>query len=268
MKKVSNVQLKARDTQSLEKRIVENVAAQELDLSQWIFDGLKIENGSHVLELCCGTGAQTFSFIKHVGNNGQIVALDISREALDKIASKLDERELSKVVLIESDMDRIEEAIADQGIKSPYFDLIFCAYGLYYSTNVEQVLETLKRYLMPGGSMVVVGPFGPNNGPLFSILKQSGVIIPEYVAFSSDRFMPDKVIPWAAVNFQKVAIRTVVNRIKWDSLSQIMTYWTSSTFYSPDKHGAVEKSINNHFKKQQYFINEKWIMMIEMTNAR
>lgn len=264
----SNIIFKARNTESLEKRIAENVASQELDLSKWIFDGIKVNVGARVLELCCGTGAQTLSFVKLIGDNGCVVAIDVSREALVKLSSKVDAKQLSRLTLIETDVDRLGEALIKQGISRPYFDIIFCAYGLYYSTDVELILRLLKEYLISKGVIIIVGPFGPNNIQLYDLLRSSGVNIPDFVSFSSGRFMYDKVIPWASTNFKKVSIRTAINKVKWNSPDQILTYWENSTFYVSEKRNIVKKSIDDYFKGNQYFVNEKWIMMVKMSNAR
>jgi ubiquinone/menaquinone biosynthesis C-methylase UbiE len=259
---------RARQAQLLERRIAENVASQEIDYLKWLFTKLVVKEGGHVLELCCGSGEQTSRLLDLVGETGQVVALDISGEVLDHITSRLNKMQLSRLTLIESDMDELTKTLDKAGFQIPHFDVVFCAYGLYYSTRPERVLQEAKRWLTPRGSIAVVGPFGSNNGPLFNLLKQSLIDLPTSVKYSSQDFMWDKVIPWATHNFHTININTVVNRIRWNSPESILAYWKSSTFYQSEKLKAVQEQINNHFRGHSEFVNEKWIMAVEMSDVR
>ena len=51
----------------LEQRIAENRASQQIDLGEWIFDRLAIHPQDKILELCCGTGAQSIRFAERLG---------------------------------------------------------------------------------------------------------------------------------------------------------------------------------------------------------
>ena len=42
----------------------------------------------------------------------------------------------------------------------------------------------------------------------------------------------------------------------------------NSTFFDPNKLQAMKKKVADHFDTHECFRNEKWIMMVEMTNAR
>jgi ubiquinone/menaquinone biosynthesis C-methylase UbiE len=262
------LQLRARNTQFLETRTSNNVASQEVDFVKWVFERLNVKAGSWILELCCGTGLQTLPFAERIGKKGQVVAVDVSKEALGKLASKLDTDQLSRLTLVEADMDLLSESLNGIGLFPPTFDLIFCAYGLYYSTDVKRTLQKTKKWLKPGGLVAIVGPYGPNNGPLFEVLEQSGVRIPDGVRHSSQSVMGKDVIPWAVQNFEKVVIDTMINRIKWSSADQILRYWENSTFYQEEKLKEVQIRLNAFFGKHEVFVNEKWIMMVQMHNAR
>ena len=52
----------ATNQSALETRIVSQ-RSQSTDLNQWIFEQLNLSNNEKVLELCCGTGAQTIIFL-------------------------------------------------------------------------------------------------------------------------------------------------------------------------------------------------------------
>lgn len=257
-----------QNTTCLGERIAENVAGQNIDLVSWIFERVTPGSGSQVLELCCGTGMQTTRLLDMVGTDGHVVALDISKEALSTLASRAGNLGQFRLTLIEANMDDLDDALSRADFPCPSFDMIFSAYGLYYSSNPQKVLEVARSWLRPNGSIVVIGPFGPNNQPLFRLLEECGVDIPSKVIESSRTFMFDKVIPWATLSFEKVLINTVNNRITWESPNQVLNYWRHSTFFAPERLAAVESKISEHFGRHSMFVNEKWIMMVQMIHAR
>ena len=268
MNKPEAILSKAKNAGSLDQRISENLAGQSIDLVEWIFERLTIPADARILEVCCGTGGQTIRFLDKITEAGHVVAVDMSGEALDTLKAKVEDGDHSKVTLVESDMDALPQALAQAGPQAAKFDLAFCAYGLYYSKTPVHVLETIFRRLNAGGSIFIVGPYGPNNGPLFELVEESGVTIPSFVRYTSQDFMCDQVIPWSTRVFETVSIHTVVNSIQWDSPERVLNYWRNSTFFDPDKLQAMKKNVADHFDTHECFRNEKWIMMVEMKNAR
>jgi ubiquinone/menaquinone biosynthesis C-methylase UbiE len=256
---------RATQAELLEQRISENVASQEIDLATWIFERIQVQPGSRVLELCCGTGGQTLPLLKHVEESGQVVALDISKAALDKLTSKAENH--NRLTAIEASLDDFSPTLQAAGVH-PGFDLVFCAYGLYYSADAQKTLQEVRRWLSPKGSIVVVGPFGPNNKPLFDLLRRSGVTLTEPVTFSSERFMSEIVLPWAAENFERLSVHTMVNRVRWATAERVMNYWQNTTFYDAQKRARFEELLHSHFAKDGEFINEKWVMLAEISHGR
>jgi ubiquinone/menaquinone biosynthesis C-methylase UbiE len=265
----------SRATQSelLEQRIAENAAAQEIDLATWIFERLQVRPGEQVLELCCGTGGQTLPLLDRVGDRGHVVALDISKASLDSLASKTGATNGKRLTCVEGRLEDFSTSLPRTSVRQMEtqqggFDLIFCAYGLYYSSDAQRTLHEAKSQLKPGGRIAIVGPFGPNNKPLFDLVRASGVEIGEPVVFSSQSFMLQTVLPWAAQNFESTSIHTMVNPVRWTTQERVLNYWQNTTFYDVAKRGNFETTLRNHFERHPVFVNEKWVMLLEMSHGR
>lgn len=263
-----NLTKKATDSSSLRTRITSNDQAQELDFIGWIFSHIDISEGDTILELCCGTGAQTLEFLERVGEEGKVVAVDVSAESLDTLEAKVDADTESRLTTIEADMMDIGSALAAAGLNKARFDIIFCAYGLYYADEPLSVLETVSESLAVGGSIIVVGPFGPNNGPWFSLLSMAGVELPEPVRYSSTKFMSDKIIPWGAEHFEHLNVETTVNHVNRTSATELFDYWQSTTYFDQECADAVQDVLENYFASAPRFINRKWIMHLTMRSQR
>jgi len=259
---------RSRSAKLLDERIAENTSAQEIDLTEWIFDKINIQAGSQILELCCGTGIQTVAHIEKAGSRGFTVAVDISEDAIDLAHGKLKHLNPQNYKLLHGSIDDICDLLSVNNMEHVRFDVIFCAYGLYYSKNALDVLYNAKRLLKINGRIVIVGPYGENNRPLFEILKLAEVSIPEFVMYTSSSFMDEKVIPWGKTQFRDVSVHKVVNHIKWTSPEKIIRYWENSTFYDGTKRKKVSSLLKMKFVNQSEFTNEKWIMLVEMAHGR
>jgi ubiquinone/menaquinone biosynthesis C-methylase UbiE len=259
---------RATQAELLEQRIAENVASQEIDLATWIFERVQVQAGFRVLELCCGTGGQTLPLLERVGEAGQVVALDISKAALNTLRSKTTAVNSDRLLAVEASLDNFSFALHEAGVRQAGFDLIFCAYGLYYAANARITLQEARSWLKPRGNLAVVGPFGPNNRPLFDLLRASGVALAQPVTFSSERFMSRIVLPWGAENFEQLSVRTMVNPVRWTTPEKVLNYWQNTTFYDAEKRSSFEELLNAHFVEHGTFINEKWVMLAEMSHGR
>jgi ubiquinone/menaquinone biosynthesis C-methylase UbiE len=259
---------RATEAELLEQRIAENAASQEIDLATWIFERIRVEPGDQVLELCCGTGGQTLLLLNRVENSGRVVALDISTKALDTIRSKAGAANQERLTLVESSLDNLSFALRQARCRPGSFDLMFCAYGLYYASDPEQILDQVRSWLTPQGRIVIVGPFGPNNQPLFDLVRASGATLAEAVTFSSERFMLHKVLSWGARNFASASVQTMMNPVRWTSAERVLNYWQNTTFYDDEKRPAFEQLLREHFARHSVFVNQKWVMLVEMSRGR
>jgi SAM-dependent methyltransferase len=259
---------RATQAELLEQRIAENRHSQEVDLVAWIFELARVEPPDQILELCCGTGGQTLRMLSSLGESGRLVALDTSAAALETLTGKVRGEGSGKLTTVQMSLDELSAALEQRGFRRPSFDLVFCAYGLYYSQNPQKTLDEAFAWLKPHGRIVVVGPYGPNNKQLFELVQASGVTLGEAVVFSSQRFMLETVIPWATLQFESVRVSTMVNPVRWATPERVLNYWQNTTFYDSARKPALEALLGRHFAKQGQFVNEKWVMMVEMQDAR
>src|SRR5436190_8985224 len=221
---------RAIETALLEQRIAENKSSQGIDLATWIFERLVVRPQVQILELCCGTGAQSLRLLESLGNSGALSVVDVSADSLNVLASRVPEQWKKKLRLIEANIDELPSKVPRGYLREPAFDLIFCAYGLYYSTDARKLLAAISSWLKPGGRIAIVGPFGPNNRQLFELIQASGVVLPDAVVDSSQRFMLETVVPWAAANFESVNLQTMVNPVLWTAPERVLNYWQNTTF--------------------------------------
>ncbi|MCP4668345.1 MAG: class I SAM-dependent methyltransferase [Deltaproteobacteria bacterium] len=261
---MSNIKITevARNTASLEERIAANVGAQEVDLNEWIFSRFSVPENSNVLELCCGTGAQTAYLAGQSGESGRVYAIDVSSQAIKGLPMKMGEDLADIVVPIAADIDEFPERLKEKDLVKPHFDAIFCAYGLYYSSDIDKTLSAIKEWLNPDGVFAVVGPFGPNNRPLNKSLKLAGVQIHAEAKYASEKFMLSDVATWAVEHFSEVDIYTMVNKITWDDPKELLSYWKNSTFFDESRLEPVSQVIRRHFSEHGRFVNEKWVMLL------
>ncbi|MFY9558888.1 MAG: class I SAM-dependent methyltransferase [Terriglobales bacterium] len=259
---------RATQAELLEQRIAENRHAQEVDLVAWIFERARIEPSDQILELCCGTGGQTLRLLSSLGERGRLVALDMSAAALETLTGKASGEGSRKLTTVQASLDELSPALEQRGLRRPSFDLVFCAYGLYYSQNPQKTLDEAFAWLKPHGRMVVVGPYGPNNKQLFDLVQASGVTLAEAVLFSSQRFMLETVIPGATLRYESVRVSTMVNQVRWATPERVLNYWQNTTFYDAARRPAFEALLERHFAEHGQFVNEKWVMMVEMQDAR
>jgi ubiquinone/menaquinone biosynthesis C-methylase UbiE len=259
---------RATQAELLEQRIAENRHAQQVDLVAWIFERARVEPSDQILELCCGTGGQTLRMLSSLDEDGRLVALDTSAKALETLKGKLSGEESKKLTTVQASLDELSPALEQSGLKRPNFDLIFCAYGLYYSQDARKTLDEAFRWLKPRGRIVVVGPYGPNNKQLFELVQASGVALGEAVVYSSQRFMLETVMPWATLQFESVRVSTMVNPVRWATPERVLNYWENTTFYDAAGKPAFEALLERHFREHGQFVNDKWVMMVEMEDAR
>jgi len=117
-------------------------------------------NNPKILDIGCGSGIPTLELARL--SHGEILGIDIDQPALDKFARKIKEAGLT---------DRVQAvncSIFDMDFADESFDIIWSE-GSIYAIGFERGLREWRRFLKPGGFMVVHDEQGNVKGKLEQI---------------------------------------------------------------------------------------------------
>lgn len=116
-----------------------------------------------ILEMCCGIGNVTFAIREKVGENAEIIGLDLSFNQIEQ--AKKNNR-FKNVKFIEGDATRTD-------FESDYFDKVVIPHALHEMTRETRlkVLTEIRRILKNSGKVIVLEEDIPGNILLRSILS-------------------------------------------------------------------------------------------------
>ncbi len=225
-----------------------------IDLNKWIFDRIGKYKAKSILELCSGTGAQT-QYLRTNFTDACITCVDISDESMRRSKGT---NGTSRIEYVVADIDETDHYL------NRTYDLIFCSYGFYYSKDWPALHYKLRRCILPGGKIVIVGPIRGNNRQLFDIVRSIGAEIPAEVYSSSETFMLDLLTAFVD-GYPTVSLHRVMNNITYDSVEALFRYWSNTTFYDSRFNDAFLEKAASYFSESPVIIT-KSIGYLEATN--
>ena len=125
---------------------------------------LRLEPGMKVADFGAGSWAYVFALAKAVLGGGQVYAIDVQKELLDRVKKEGRKTGLSNIEIIWGDIERAGGTkLADQSIDAVVLSNVLFQLNHTYSASLEA-----KRGLKPGGKVLVIDwteSFG-NMGPV------------------------------------------------------------------------------------------------------
>src|SRR5262249_6903743 len=114
---------------------------------QLILDGLRLRNGSRVLDLGCGLGDDTFQIAERVGASGRVTGVDVSTSMIDEAQRRAQTRGLP-----------VDFEVGDSQalrFESGTFDGVRAERMLMHVPDAERAIAEMARVLAPGGRLSV-----------------------------------------------------------------------------------------------------------------
>ena len=129
------------------ERESERLLAQAASVVRLLHGDTRFPPGSRVLEVGCGTGAQTVSLGRN-SPGAKIVAFDHSTASLARAIERVAAAGLSNVEFLHADLFALP-------FEAESFDHVFVCFVLEHLTNPIAALQLVKQLLKPGGSVTV-----------------------------------------------------------------------------------------------------------------
>lgn len=241
---------RATGTDFLEKRIEINKAYSSMDFDSWLLDRLDVKPGEDILDVGCGSGAQTVPFAERVGDAGSVSALDISSDSVALLNSRLAHK--GRVQAIASDMKDLPELISTR-FRVKRYDLAQSTYALYYSGDRAQVLDTMRAALKPSGRCAVFTPNAPHG------LVDLAARFTRIPAEISDCmvFGPNVLAPYFEAHFASVAVHRFHNVVTLPSADLVIEFYRQTTYHDAEAEAPMRRYVEDEIHRAGSFRYEK-----------
>lgn len=241
---------RATKTEYLEKRLEINRAYSSSDFNGWLFGHLDVKPGEDVLDVGCGSGAQTLPFADMVGSEGSVSALDIAAESIDLLNSRV--KPGTNVEAIVSDMAETGRHITDT-FRVKQYDLAHAAYSLYYCLEREKVLDAMRGALKPGGRVAIFNPNAPHG---LVELASRHTEIPEPVLASLE-FGPKVLEPYFKRAFGTYEVHLFHNVVTLPSSDLMLEFYRQTTYHDPEAEEGMKAEVDAAIERDGSWSYEK-----------
>lgn len=234
---------KATSSFSLDKRLEINANSSTNDFQAWLFNKIPIDPGIRILEIGCGSGAQSRVFSRLTGAHGFHFAIDKSEESIKKLKSELSF--LKNFSAISGDMDNLQEILTENNLDN--IDLVTAIYSLYYSKNPQVVLDTAKRALKSSGILAVATPVEPHGMVEFcrSITGRLTKEIDHCLKFAWTF-----LIPYFRENFSEVSVNFFKNKLIIKSIDEFLHFYRETTYFSEVDEPQITEKVKSMLNSQ------------------
>jgi ubiquinone/menaquinone biosynthesis C-methylase UbiE len=241
---------RATATAFLEKRIEINRAYSSADFDGWLLEKLAVQAGEDILDVGCGSGAQTIPFASLVGPSGSVSSLDISADSIALLKKRVPPQ--ARVQAVAADMGDLVDVIANVFTTKRY-SLAHSSYALYYSPKRMQVLDVTRGALKPGGRCAVFTPDRPH-GLVELAARFSDV--PAAVN-ESLRFGPEVLQPYFVKHFPRFDLHRFHNVVSVPSTDVLIEFYRQTTYYDAQTEMKMRAAVDQEIKRAGHFEYEK-----------
>jgi len=246
---------KATSNKNLDFRLYFNKKYQNKDIHKWYQKNVIVRPSFDILDVGCGTGAQSIFFSKKINKKGNLYAFDKSNISVINLKKKIPGKN-NKIFV--ADMNRFDQ-INKKYFQNIKFDFINSAYSIYYAKKPLQLISKLISKLKKGGKLVIFLPMKPNK---VAELAAKFYTLPKKVMPSLEFYKKIKYF-YIKKNFS-YKVKYFRSKMKIDNIDDLMMFYKSTTFYNEN----YEKKIYTFLKKKyinKFFIFKKDSCLITLT---
>lgn len=126
-----------------------------------VFSMLNLSEGEVFLDLGCGAGDYSLEAVNHVGETGEVLAVDVSERFIYSLIKEGEYRRLDNLIPVVSDMTEAIDLISDS-VDCCLISTVLHALDL--ETYGETVFDEVKRILKDEGRLFILECHGKRKG--------------------------------------------------------------------------------------------------------
>lgn len=242
------------DTDALKTRARINASKAKHDLEEWMIPLLPPLRSLQVLDLGCGTGKQLFRLAPLVSNEGQLLGVDISKDAVSAVNERAKTNGLRSVSAQQMAFDDCLHRLAIR-----HFDLIVSSYAIYYAQDTVTLLKGLPSILTAHGTVFVCGPGRGTNSEILDIINTLVLNTSEQLR-PVDDFLGTTQIQEIAGAYSQFTVSRLKNQVLFDSADDVLSWWSQHNSFVPSVAAKVQEFIRAYFQTNNIFTLTKNVL--------
>jgi len=116
------------------------------DAGRRLVEHMGIAEGTKVLDVGVGRGANLFPAAKKTGPHGQVIGIDLAENMVRETAAEIQRRNIAQASVLLMDAEELSFA-------SDSFDDVLCGFAIFLFPHLEQALAEFFRVLRSGGKL-------------------------------------------------------------------------------------------------------------------
>ena len=236
---------RAISSKDLDMRLALNKKYQSKDFVAWLRKRLQIRTNERILDVGCGTGAQTYFMAEDVGNSGHITSFDISNESIQSLKENLPNNLKSRVSAYTLDMANMKEFLAEN-YKNNQYTLAQSSYALYYSPKRIEVLTEMQERTRDAGRVSIFTPCPPH-GMVDFAAKHHPLSEP---VLDSLHFGENILRNIFRKCFWEVEVHYFQSQLQIKSLEDFKSFYEATTYYDSENESNVINAANYEIKNK------------------
>ena len=228
---------RAISSKDLKMRLAINQKYQSKDFIAWLRKRLAVRPNEQILDIGCGTGAQTYFMAEDAGVNGHVTSFDISEDSISTLKNNLPDPLKDRVSAHAMDMAEMKSYL-DRNSPNKQFTLAQSSYALYYSPHRIEVLAAMQERTKEHGRVAVFTPCPPHGMIEFAsnFHKISDPVN------DSLNFGINTLIPLFRECFWEVEVHFFQSILATKNVDDFKNFYEASTYYDESTAPEVIKS--------------------------
>ncbi len=254
---------RAINSDDLKMRLNINEKYQSKNFHSWLQKRLKIRTGEQILDVGCGTGAQTKFMAEDAGLNGHVTAIDISKDSIETLKKTIPNHIKDRVSAHVLDMGDISTFL-DNNFKDKNYTLAQSSYAIYYSPKRLEVLKEMQKRTAKTGRVSIFTPC-PKHGMIDFCSKFYDISEP---VMDSLNFGEDILRPLFRKSFWEVEVHYFQSKLSISNFEDFKFFYEASTYYNESASEEVYEGAKNEIKKNGILDFDKCGILLIGTGVR